>query len=69
MRQYEGATIQAKCHDCGREYLISKPEHDTPSAVCRECFEAFDGATIDELCSTADAGAERGTKFGADGEL
>jgi formylmethanofuran dehydrogenase subunit E len=51
MLQYPGATIPAICNDCHREYLISKKEYDTPDAVCRECFEALDGMTFDELIS------------------
>jgi hypothetical protein len=52
LNEYPGATIPAVCHDCGRTYLVTKKEYgDDPNAVCRDCFEAFDGLTVDQLCN------------------
>lgn len=50
MAEWEGATIPAKCNECGRAHFVSKPEFATdPDSVCRDCWEAFDGAEIDDL--------------------
>jgi hypothetical protein len=49
MSEWQGATIPVKCHDCKRTYLISKLEYDTQDAVCKDCFDAFDGMTIKQL--------------------
>jgi hypothetical protein len=53
--EWPGATIPAKCHDCGRTYFVSKPENDTPDAVCKDCWDAFDGCTIEELAGESAA--------------
>lgn len=58
MSEWEGATIPAKCHDCGRTYFVSKPEHDEPGAVCRDCWEKFDGMTLEELLGKPDMTGE-----------
>jgi len=51
VKQWEGATLPRNCADCGREYLVSTVEaQQSADDVCRECWEAFDGATIEELC-------------------
>jgi len=46
MSEWEGATIPAKCHDCGRIYFVTLPEHATHHSVCRDCWEAFTGMII-----------------------
>ena len=52
MSEYPGATIPAKCHDCGRVYYVTKPEHDEPGAVCKDCFDAWDGMTVEQLVAS-----------------
>ena len=50
MKQWPGATLPRNCSDCGREYLVSTVEvQQCMDDVCRECWEAFDGVTIDDL--------------------
>lgn len=43
-------TMLRKCHDCGREFVcaLDAPEEE----VCVPCYEAFNGMTIEELCSS-----------------
>jgi hypothetical protein len=53
MSEWPGATIPAKCHDCGRTYFVTSKEHDEPGAVCKDCFDAFEGMTMEELMSDA----------------